>query len=639
LLAGLCRRIFAGYKRKIFLEDIIQLLPDHVANQIAAGEVLQRPASAVKELLENSVDAGATQIQLILENAGKDVLQVIDNGKGMSPIDARLCFEKHATSKIKKVDDLFNIHTMGFRGEALASVAAVSKVILKTKQPNATMGTLIEIEDSKVLLQEPTACPTGTNLTIKNLFFNIPARRNFLKSNTTELKNCIEEFIRVALAFPQIAFSLHHNGQLQFQLTEGSLKQRITQLFGNNYNAKLVTVKEDTDYLNIEGFIGKPDLAKKTRGDQYFIVNRRFIKSPYLHHAVMAAFKELIPADSFPFYVLNITLDPKHIDVNVHPTKQEIKFDDDKIVYAFLNAALKHALAQYSVAPALEFDLDSNIQQLAAITNPLNKDQQEIASSGNLQKTFSEKNRAHFIEPNSYTPTSNYNNWRKETFPSLQQNLAQLKEQNTQSNTVAAPIFKQEAPFTEANIDQYKLSQWLNEFIIAEKGTELFIFHQQNIHERIIYERLQKAAIDKPIAAQPSLFPETIHTTPTDAVLLKEVLPLLQQFGYIVEPFGQNSFVVQATPALAYNNSDTENIEQLLEAIKHETVTNSLQIQESLMRNLAKKQAIKAGKKLQASEIKELLLQLWQCNMPHATPTGKKTYHIINQSVWQSIFQ
>src|SRR4029079_622661 len=389
--------------------DKILLLPDNIANQIAAGEVIQRPASAVKELLENAIDAGATEIKLIISDAGKSLIQVIDNGSGMSETDARMSFERHATSKIQTIEDLFHIRTMGFRGEALASIAAVAQVELKTKRTDDETGTYIEIENSLVQRQELIAASNGTSIAMKNLFFNVPARRNFLKSNAAEMRHIIDEFTRVALAFPAIFFSLSSNGQEMFHLEAGSLKQRILQLLGNNYSAKLVTVKEETDYLNIYGFVGKPDIAKKTRGDQYFFVNNRFIKSGYLNHAVMSAYQEMIAADSFPMYVLFIDLDPAQVDVNVHPTKQEIKFEDEKIIYAFVQAAIKHSLAQFSVTPTLDFDLDTSIQQLSSIQQPFTEERKSAATSGSIFKGFTEKNKAHFIEP---TNRSELKHWR-----------------------------------------------------------------------------------------------------------------------------------------------------------------------------------------------------------------------------------
>jgi DNA mismatch repair protein MutL len=342
---------------------LITVLPDHIANQIAAGEVIQRPASAVKELLENAVDAGATAIQLIVNDAGKSLVQVVDNGKGMNEADARLCFGRHATSKISRIEDLFCIQTMGFRGEALASIAAVAQVELKTRTEESELGFYVEVENSQLIKAEPIAAPQGTSVAMKNLFFNVPARRNFLKSNAAEMRHIIEEFTRVALAFPSIAFSLHANHQQLFQLESGTLKQRVVQLMGAAYESRLVTVKEETDYLTIRGFVGKPDTARKTRGEQYFFVNNRFIRSSYLHHAIMNAFQGMLAPDHFPLYVLFIDLDPQQIDINVHPTKQEIKFEDEKIVYAFVQAAVKHALAQFSITPTLDFDLDASIQE------------------------------------------------------------------------------------------------------------------------------------------------------------------------------------------------------------------------------------------------------------------------------------
>jgi DNA mismatch repair protein MutL len=615
------------------LTDIIQMLPDSVANQIAAGEVIQRPASAVKELLENAVDAEATFIQLILKEAGKSLIQVIDNGKGMSATDARLCFEKHATSKIQKIDDLFNISTMGFRGEALASIAAVARVELKTKLHNQEVGHYIEIEDSTVKKQEPCATVNGTNITIKNLFFNIPARRNFLKSNTTELKNCIDEFIRVSLAFPHIGFSMHHNDALVYQLQGGGLKQRITQLFGNNYNTKMVFVKEQTDYLDIEGFIGKPETAKKTRGDQYFIVNNRFIKSPYLNHAIMGAYKDLLPTETFPFYVINITIDAAQIDVNVHPTKQEIKFEDDKIVYAFLHACIKRALAQYSIAPALEFDLDENIQQLNAITNPLDKQRIEAAGNSYLSKSFSEKNKAHFIEP---VNTAAVNTWKSHTFPQLKENLQQLNQQHKAAQN--ASVFEEKNPWSAEEISAYNIQQRFNTYIEIEVGNNLYLFHQQYAHQRVLFEKSMLAYQKANIAIQPTLFPNSIETSPGDAVLLKEILPLLKTLGYHIEEFGNNSFVVHGTPAHCNDSLEQENIEEILETVKHEATVNIEERYKALATTFAKRQSIKTGKKLSTAEMQELIIQLWQCGQPHATPTGKKVFHIIAKNHWDNLF-
>src|SRR5215210_5158574 len=371
-------------KKRRRVPDIIQLLPDNIANQIAAGEVIQRPASAVKELLENAVDAGATEIKLIVTDAGKNLIQVVDNGKGMSETDARMSLERHATSKISSIEDLFRIKTMGFRGEALASIAAVAQVELKTRKADEELGTCLDVENSIVKKQEPCATSAGTNICMKNLFFNVPARRNFLKSNVAEMRHIVDEFIRVAMSFPEIFFSLTSNGQQVFHLESGSLKARIIQILGTHYNSKLVAVHEDTDYMVIHGFVGKPETAKKTRGDQYFFVNNRFIKSAYLNHAVSGAYQEMISSDSFPMYVLFIDIDPEQVDVNVHPTKQEIKFEDEKVVYAFVQAGVKHALAQFSITPTLDFELDASIQQLEAIQKPFTEKEQVATKASSI---------------------------------------------------------------------------------------------------------------------------------------------------------------------------------------------------------------------------------------------------------------
>src|SRR6202012_2929478 len=346
------------------MSDIIQLLPDAVANQIAAGEVVQRPASAVKELIENAIDAGADKIQLILKDAGKSLIQVIDNGAGMSVTDARMCFERHATSKIRKAEDLFAIRTMGFRGEAMASIAAIAQVELKTRRHEDEVGTCITIEGSEVISQEACSANTGTSISVKNLFYNTPARRNFLKSNPVEMRYIIDELQRVALANPQIFFTLHHNGQEVYHLPGTTLKQRIIHLFGNNYNERLVPVEEDTIVVKLHGFVGKPEYAKRTRGEQFFFVNNRFIKDAYLTHAVLLAFKELLPEDTFPLYVLFIDIDPAKIDINVHPTKTEIKYQDEQTIYAIIRSAVKRSLGRYNITPSLDFDQENSIEHL-----------------------------------------------------------------------------------------------------------------------------------------------------------------------------------------------------------------------------------------------------------------------------------
>jgi DNA mismatch repair protein MutL len=594
------------------LPDTILLLPDNIANQIAAGEVIQRPASAVKELLENAVDAGATEIKLIINDSGKSLIQVIDNGGGMSETDARMSFERHATSKIQTIEDLFHIRTMGFRGEALASIAAVAQVELKTKKPEDETGTYIEIENSVVKKQEPVAAPNGTSISMKNLFFNVPARRNFLKSNAAEMRHIVDEFTRVALAFPTIFFSLTSNGQQLFHLEAGSLKQRILQLLGNNYNAKLVSVKEETDYMNIYGFAGKPETAKKTRGDQYFFVNNRFIKSAYLNHAVMNAYQEMIAGDSFPMYVLFIDLDPTQVDVNVHPTKQEIKFEDEKIIYAFVQAAVKHSLAQFSVTPTLDFDLDASIQQLSSIQQPFTEKQQEAAASTSIFKTFTQKHQAHFIEK------SELKHWKDFFEEDKGQDTRHKKQEEHSTFNIQHSTFK-------VDVDQ-GLIQILNSYILVTSTNGFLLIHQQAAHERIIYERLQEAAKGKSVATQRSMFPVTIELAPADTSVLEEIMNDLQQLGYLIEPFGKNTFVIQGTPADVEQGNEKQVIDTLLEQYKHFSNEVKFSKREKLVRLLAWQQAIKPGTSLTEREMRTLVEDLFRCSNPNISPGGNPTY-------------
>ncbi len=661
------------------MPDIIQLLPDNIANQIAAGEVIQRPASAVKELLENAVDAGATEIRLLIQDAGKALIQVLDNGKGMSETDARMCFERHATSKIHQIDDLFRIRTMGFRGEALASIAAVAQVELKTKRAEDTTGTFLEVENSLVKRQEPIAANTGTSIAMKNLFFNIPARRNFLKSNAAETRHIVDEFIRVALSFPEIFFSLTVNGTEMFHLEKGTLKQRIVQVLGHQYNAKLVTTQEQTDYLNIYGFVGKPEAAKKTRGDQYFFVNNRFIRSPYLNHAVMNAFQEMIAPDSFPLYVLFIDLDPSQVDINVHPTKQEIKFEDEKIVYAFVQAAVKHALAQFSVTPTLEFDLDPNIQSLDAINKPFTGDQQEAATASPLFKNFSQKHQAHFIQP---TDKSELKHW-KDFYEGTGEKNTEFRIQNTEAGDQQATAAEQqgERRFTSL-LDQLRtdepskgaisgfpghsqlsplnsqptshspqarlelviaehapLTQLHHVYIVVPTNRGFILVHQQLAHERILYERFVLAATDKAMATQRSLFPVTLQLAPPDAVLMNELMSDLNLLGYLIEPFGNHAFVIQGTPADLEQGNEKMIIENLLEQFKHFSTDLKFSKREKLIRSLAWQQAIKPGTALSEKEMRRLIDDLFACKQPNVTAGGNPTYIEFKRDYLEQLFK
>ena len=609
-----------------FVPDKITLLPDNIANQIAAGEVIQRPASAVKELLENAVDAGATEIKLFINDAGKSLIQVIDNGSGMSETDARMSFERHATSKIKTIEDLFHIRTMGFRGEALASIAAVAQVELKSKRAEDETGIYIEVENSSVKKQEPVAAPVGTSIAMKNLFFNVPARRNFLKSNAAEMRHIVDEFTRVSMSFHEILFTLTANNQQLFHLEAGSLKQRIVQLLGNNYNAKLVSVKEDTDYMNIYGFVGKPETAKKTRGDQYFFVNNRFIKSAYLNHAVMSAFQQMIATDSFPMYVLFIDLDPTVVDVNVHPTKQEIKFEDEKIIYAFVQAAIKHALAQFSVSPTLDFDLDASIQQLSSIQQPFTEENKSAAAASSIYKGFTQKHQAHFIEKSD---RSELKHW-KDFYESHEPGIGSRES-----------IHTSEIPPATHNsqlVTDFELTQLLNTYIVTPSANGFLLIHQQAAHERVLYEQLKAASKDKPVATQRSMFPATLELAPADTVVMQEIINDLQQLGYLIEPFGKNTFVIQGTPADVEGGNEKHIIDILLEQYKHFSNEVKFSRREKLVRSLARQQSIKTGTRLTEREMRQLVTDLFACEQSNVSPDGNPTYLEFKQEELDKMF-
>lgn len=601
---------FSIFKRSA-LPDIIKLLPDNIANQIAAGEVIQRPASAVKELLENAVDAGATEIKLIVTDAGKALIQVIDNGKGMSETDARMAFERHATSKIKSINDLFCIDTMGFRGEALASIAAVAQVELKTKRAEDNNGVLIEVENSAVARQEPVAVVNGTSIAMKNLFFNVPARRNFLKSNPAELRHIIDEFIRVAMSFPHIFFSLTSNEQEVFHLERGSLKQRLIQILGNTYASKIVSVEEKDDYVNIYGFVGKPETAKKSRGDQYFFVNKRFIKSAYLNHAVRQAFDDLIPKDSFAMYALFIDLDPARIDINVHPTKQEIKFEDERIIYAFVSGAVKHALAQFSIMPTLDFNLDARIENTHALRTILSEEEKRSAAGGTaLFENFTKKNQAHFIERD--TETKSWKSFYEKEDPASA--LFEVKPQVLHAD-------EENKHFTRGSTTQLHLA-----YIVVQTDGGYLLVNQQNAHERVLYERFLKAMEGKPIPSQQSLFPVSIDLSPGDKILLEELLPDLELLGFRLNAFGNNSFALQGMPSNVMQGNEKEALERMLEQIKHYSSDLKYSTREKLLRSIALQQSIKMGTSLGGEEREHLLESLFACAQPASTPTGKPTY-------------
>lgn len=595
------------------MSDIIHLLPDSVANQIAAGEVIQRPASAVKELLENAIDANATQIKLYIKDSGKSLIQIVDNGKGMSETDARMCFERHATSKIRKAEDLFEIRTMGFRGEAMASIAAIAQVELKTKMASQSTGTLIEIEGSKITKQEACSMTDGTQISIKNLFYNIPARRNFLKSNPVELRHIIDEFQRQALAHPEIFFSMYHDGQEMFHLPIGNQKQRITALFGNSYNERLVPVEESTDIITIEGFVGKPQFAKKTRGEQYFFVNKRFIKDPYLNHAVMNAFEELLNNDSFPFYVLFIDINPKHIDVNVHPTKTEIKFEDEKLVYAILRAAVKRSLGKYSVSPSIDFNTESSFSNL----KPFNPHTDEIKiptiAVNPSFNPFEKRHQSGYVPGQTRMPRSNAG-WE------ALYEIVKPAEEAEQAN------LHEESHAKQHTLSERNTFQLHQRFIVSPIKNGILMIDQQAAHERILFERFYESLHHNAGASQQSLFPQSVHMNSSDFELTKMLLPDLQQVGFDIQEFGKNTFVIHGVPAEIQASNEEQILMGLIESYKQQSSIQKFEQKEQLARSLAKQSAIKVGKALSQEEMNHLIDELFACELPNTGINGKATF-------------
>ncbi|MBU1373521.1 MAG: DNA mismatch repair endonuclease MutL [Bacteroidetes bacterium] len=604
------------------MPDIIKLLPDSVANQIAAGEVVQRPASAVKELLENALDAGADKIQLIIKDAGKSLIQVTDNGCGMSATDARMCFERHATSKINKAEDLFAIRTMGFRGEAMASIAAIAQVELKTKRHEDELGTLIQIEASELINQEACAGNSGTTISVKNLFYNIPARRNFLKSNPVEMRHIIDEFQRVALAHPEIFFTLHHDGQEVFHLPIVLLKQRIVHLLGNNYNEKLVPLEEQTSIIQVKGFIGKPAFAKKTRGDQFFFVNNRFIKDGYLNHAVMIAYNQLLPDDCFPLYVLFIEIDPAKIDINVHPTKTEIKYQDEKAIYAIIRSAVKRSLGRYNITPTLDFNQETAFQGMIT-DKPFN---QITPPSINFNPSFNPFQEERKLSSKEIPFLRNLE--EKRGIPSNWDTLYEIAskredEQQSFSLNSGKSISINEGALE--NLSGRQVFQLHQKYIITQIKSGFMLVDQQAAHERILYERFLIQLEQNKGVSQQSLFPQTVTLNTTDFALANELLPDFQALGFQIRDFGKNTLVIEGVPAdIPENNDLAAMLEELIEGFKNNHSILKLDKRDNLARTLAKNSAIKAGTTLETEEMNDLIDQLFACQMPNMAINGKQ---------------
>ena len=597
------------------MPDIIHLLPDSVANQIAAGEVVQRPASAVKELMENALDAGGSKIKLIVKDAGKTLIQVIDNGCGMSETDARMSFERHATSKIQKADDLFAIRTMGFRGEALASIAAIAQVELKTRRIGDDVGVQIDIEGSEIKRQETVSCSEGTSISVKNLFFNVPARRNFLKTDSVELRHIIDEFHRVSIPNPEIAFSFHHNNTEIFHLEAGSLKQRLMGVFGSSYNSRLVPVEENTGIVKIKGFVIKPDFAKKTRGEQFFFLNKRFIKNSYLHHAVQSAFEQLLPTDSFASYFLMLDVDPKSIDINIHPTKTEVKFEDEKAIYAFLRSAVKKSLGQFNISPSLDFDQEAHLYNMPLKPVDGIYKQPTIKVDENYNPFKTEKKEIAERE------LSNKTNWEKLYSRHVDNQLEfEIKKEEETQQTINTDW---DNDLHESN--KKSTYQLHNKYILTHIKTGFMVIDQQGAHERILYERILEGFEKHKSATQQELFPKTIELNTPDFVLVKELQSEIQSMGFDISEFGKNTFIIHGVPADTSDYDSVKLLEGLLENYKQNLLELKSDKRENLARSMARNTAIKSGRALTQEEMQNIIDELFACKMPYSTPSGKPT--------------
>jgi len=604
------------------MSDIIQLLPDNVANQIAAGEVVQRPSSVVKELMENAVDALANHIKVIIKDAGKTLIQVIDDGNGMSPTDARLAFERHATSKIKTADDLFCLNTNGFRGEALASIAAITHTTIKTKQENQELGTQIKIYGGEVISQEVIATGKGTNIEIKNLFYNIPARRNFLKSNAVETRHIIDTFQRVALSYPKINFSLFHNDSEVYKLNEGNLRKRIVGVFGANTNEKLVPIKEDTDILKIDGFITKPKFSKKKRGEQFFFVNNRFIKSAYLNHAVVNAYEGLLSHGYHPSYFLYLTVPPTSIDINIHPTKTEVKFDNERDLYAIIRSTIKHSLGQYNVAPILDFERNATFDTPYSFKNKTSE-----APTINVDPDF---NPFKSNQRTAYSKKENPN-WQS-LYVEGEKDISTIQHIEVEAEIIDNKLFD------ESSRNEYNTYQIHQKFIASSIKSGIVLIDQNLAHQRILYEEyLAKLTIDG-IAAQQLLFPLNISLNTSDIEIIRGLKSDLKSAGINICDIKQDSVIIDALPITISESRITSFIEELIENFKNEIPETSLSPIDTIAKCLAVNLAIKPGTKLTNKEQENILNELFCCKEPNFSPFGKTTFITISMEELEDKF-
>ena len=587
--------------------DIITLLPDHVANQIAAGEVVQRPASVVKELMENAIDAGSSHVQLIIKEAGKLLIQVVDDGKGMSITDARMAFERHATSKIKSADDLFALNTKGFRGEALASIAAVAHVEMLTRTEEDEVATLIKIAGSEIQEQEPSVAPKGSSIAVKNLFFNIPARRNFLKSNTVELRHIIDEFHRVSLAHPQIAFTFFQGGHELFDLPAANLRKRIVHIFGSKMDEKLVPVEESTSVSSVSGFVLKPNAAKRTRGQQFFFVNDRFIKSPFMHHAIMNAYKGLLTDGTVPGYFIFFNLDPQTIDINIHPTKTEVKFEDEQSLYAILRSCIKHSLGMFNVAPTLDFDRNPNLDTpYNQVNQNAGTPQLEVDSNFN---PFKNPEATRFSKPNEASWESLY---------------VEVESQPVSN------LLEQEFSTTKA-YDAIKLFQLMNRYIVSSIGSALLLIDQQRAHERVLYEQFLTTITQKKTASQQLLFPYSLELDTTQQVLLSDLEEVLVEAGFVFKRNSNAVIIIKGIPVSSSEKEIPNIFENLFTSLESDLPADSFSQSDVLSKSLAKTLSIKRGVPMKPEEQQRLLDDLFACKETQVSPFNRQIFVTLTQ--------
>lgn len=609
------------------MSDIIQLLPDHVANQIAAGEVVQRPASVVKELMENAIDANATEIKLIIKDAGKTLVQVIDNGKGMSVTDARLSFERHATSKIRAAEDLFQLSTKGFRGEALASIAAIAHVELKTKQETDDLGTAIVIEGSEVKSQEVSVAPIGTSVSVKHLFFNIPARRNFLKSDTVELRHITDEFHRVALAHPNIAFAFYHNGSDLFNVPQENYRQRVVHIFGTKTNEKLVPVEEETEVLKISGFVGKPEFSKKTKSEQYFFVNQRFIKSPYLNHAIKSAFEGLLKDGYHPSYFLNLTVDPKSIDINIHPTKTEIKFDDEHTLYAILRSAVKHSLGQFNIAPILDFEQQSSFntpydyKHKSASTPAIEVDRSFNPFADDFTSSASSAKRSSHNTGFKSAPTASWESMYVGLESKSNNSHSDFSQVTFESDT------KNESIFSDSSIETTKTTfQLQQKYIVSTLKSGMLVIDQNRAHQRILYENFLKHITIQEATSQQLLFPLELHYTPSETKIIEDLKINLEHTGFVFSELSNKEITITGVPVGVPESEVSIILEQLISDVENDVPDTNFSASDLLAKSMAKSLAIKNGQSLNSTEQEHMVNSLFACKEPNVSPTNRPTF-------------